>query len=424
MRSLLAACLVALLPVLAMAEDESKQGPPGGGPPAMPPAPVRVAEAVQMTVPRGRTFVGSVEPSRTSTVGNEHAGVIVEYLVRDGMRVQKDDPLARLRTAQIDIRIRAAKAELRLREARVAELDNGTRPEVIEQQRARVAELQAGLELSRWKLKASEKLFRSKTISEDELRDSQLAVQAAELIVAAAQKALDLAESGPRQEKKDQALAEIDIQKVEIARLEDERERYVIRAPFDGYVVEEHTEVGQWVQPGAPIATIAHLAVVDVTVDVVEDFVGLLAVGDPVRVAIEAVPGRLFTGTLERIVPQADLKGRTFPVKIRVTNETVGDAMLLKAGMFASATLAVGADAPGVFVPKDAIVLGGPVPILIWLVDPASSTATMVPVSLGIAHEDLVEVIAPPGLIAAGAKVVTRGNERIMFPGQPLQILD
>jgi len=118
------------------------------------------------------------------------------------------------------------------------------------------------------------------------------------------------------------------------------------------------------------------------------------------------------------------LRGRTFPVKIRLENERLGDSMLLKAGMFASATLAVGQDAPALFVPKDAVVLGGPVPVLVWVVDPASSTAVMVPVTLGVAYQDLVEVIAPPGQLTAGAKVVIRGNERILFPGQPLQIAE
>lgn len=427
MRVLLAACFLVWMPLLAVADEGDKPGGPpggGGGPPAMPPAPVRVAEVLEETIQRGRTFVGTVDAARSSTVGSEHAGMVVEFLAREGLRVAADDVLVRMRTAQIDIRIQSAKAQLRLRQERLAELENGTRPEEIEQARARVRELEAGLELRRWKLQASEKLFRSKTISEDELREAQLAVQAAELIVAVAQKSLELAETGPRREKKAQAQAEVDIQKAEVARLEDERERYIVRAPFDGYITHEHTEVGQWLQPGDPVATIVHLDVVDVTVDVVEDFVGALRIGSDVRVSIEAVKDRVFTGTVSRIVPQADLRGRTFPVKIRLDNERLGDSMLLKAGMFASATLAVGQDAPALFVPKDAVVLGGAVPVLIWLVDPASSTAVSVPVTLGVAHRDLVEVIAPSGQLAAGAKVVIRGNERILFPGQPLRITE
>ena len=421
MRALAAALLVILLPLVARAEGGR---PAGGGPPAMPPAPVRVAPVVEKSISLGRTFVGTVEPSRTSTVGSEQAGLVVEFLAREGLRVEADQPLARLRTSQIDIRIQSAKAELRLREQQLAELQNGTRPEEVEQARARVRELEAGLELRRWKLEASEKLRESNTISEDELRDARLAVRAAELVLAVSQKALELAEAGPREERKAQAEAEVDIQKAEVARLEDERERYVIRAPFDGYVSREHTEVGQWLRPGDPVATILHLDVVDVTVDVVEDFVRLLTVGSDARVSIDAVPGRIFTGKVSRIVPQADLRGRTFPVKIRLENEREGDAMLLKSGMFASATLAVGEDAPALFVPKDAVVLGGRVPVLVWIVDPAGSIAAMVPVTLGVAYEELVQVAGPPGLLAPGANVVVRGNERILFPGQPLQIVE
>ena len=428
MRTLLVACLLALLPLTAQAGGGPGGNGPGngqgGGPPAMPPAPVRVATVVEKTVHRGRTFVGTVEPSRTSTVGAEQAGLVVEYLAREGTRVAADQVLARLRTSQIDIRIEAARAELTLREEQLAELENGTRPEEIEQARARVRQLEADLELRQWKFQASEKLFRSKTISEDELRESQLAVRAAELLLAVAQKALELAEAGPRAERRAQARAEVDKQKAEVSRLEDERKRYEVKAPFEGYVTAEHTEVGEWLQPGAPVATIVHLDVVDVAVDVVEDFVLPLKLGDEVRLAVDAVPDRLFTGRIFQIVPQADLKGRTFPVKIRLDNERRGDATLLKAGMFASATLAVGQDEPALFVPKDAVVLGGPVPVLIWLLDPESSTAVMVPVTLGVADEDMVQVGGPPGPLQAGAQVVVRGNERILFPGQPLKIVD
>jgi RND family efflux transporter MFP subunit len=159
---------------------------------------------------------------------------------------------------------------------------------------------------------------------------------------------------------------------------------------------------------------------VDVTVDVVEDFVGGLAEGLPVRVSIDAIPDRIFTAPIYRIVPSADRRGRTFPVKIRLTNEPVGPSVRIKAGMFASATLAVGEERQAVLVPKDAIVLGGMVPIMVWTVDPTSSTAKMAPVTLGVAVDDLVQVIGP---VKPGDAVVVRGNERIRFPGQPLRIL-
>ena len=206
-----------------------------------------------------------------------------------------------------------------------------------------------------------------------------------------------------------------------MARLDEEKKRYTILAPFTGWIVKEHAEVGQWLSPGSPVAEIVALDEVDVVVDVVEDFVGRLREGMPARVTIEAIPGEIFQGTIHRIVPSADRRGRTFPVKIRLPNPREGNTIQLKAGMFASATLAVDAPAPGLLVPKDAIVLGGMVPVMVWVVDAETSTAKIVPVQLGVAFEDKIQVFGP---LQPGMQVVTMGNERIMFPGQPLRVLE
>lgn len=422
MRQALAILVLLALPLAARAEGEKEGGRPagGGGPPAMPPAPVEVAAVVQRTVAGGRTFTGTVEPVLRSTLGSEFGGLVVAYLVREGDRVEAGQVVARLRTTLLDLRIEAARAQLEDGKQRLAELENGSRPEEIEQARARVEQLSADLELRKWKLKAAEDLYEQKTVSEDELRDARLAVRAAQLLLDASKAALDLVEAGPRKEQIAQARAQVQQLDASLRQLEEEKQRYDIKAPFAGWVVKEHTEVGQWLSPGSPVVEIVALDEVDVTVDVVEDFIGKLDVGGPARVSIDAVPGRIFTGKIHKIVPSADLRARTFPVKIRLPNEHHDESVLLKAGMFANATLAVEDPKPALLVPKDAIVLGGMAPVLVWVVDEKTSTAKMVPVQLGIAVEDLVEVIGP---LQPGMQVVVVGNERIMFPGQPLKVV-
>jgi len=413
--------LLALLPS-AHAEDEEGGGRPGGagGPPAMAPAPVEVATVVQKTVSGGRTFTGTVEPALSSTLGSEFGGLVVSYLVREGDRVEEGQVVAHLRTTLLDLRIEAARAQLESGKQRLAELENGSRPEEIEQARARVEQLTADLVLRKWKLQATEDLYEQKTVSEDELRDARLAVRASELLLDAARSAFDLVKAGPREEQIAQARAQVQELDAVLRQLEEEKARYDIKAPFAGWVVAEHTEVGQWLSPGSPVVEIVALDEVDVTVDVVEDYVDRLKVGLPARVTIEAIPGRVFTGTIHKIVPSADRRARTFPVKIRLPNERREDGVLLKDGMFASATLAVEEEKPALLVPKDAIVLGGMVPIMVWAVDPENSTAKLVPVQLGIAVDDLIEVMGP---LKPGMQVVVVGNERIMFPGQPLKVI-
>lgn len=236
---------VVALTTLTVRAEEAGAPPGGGGPPAMPPAPVNVASVVQRTVAGGRTFVGTVEPVRRSLVGSEFGGLVTEYLAREGDRVERGAPLAGLRTQILDLRIEAARAQLELGQQRLAELVNGSRPEEIAQARARVDQLEADLAFRRWKLEASKRLHEQDTISENEMRDAKLAVKAAELLLDAAKAALALVEAGPREEQIAQARAETKRQDAEVRRLEEEKQRHVIRAPFDGWIVKEHAEVSQ-----------------------------------------------------------------------------------------------------------------------------------------------------------------------------------
>ena len=405
MKRLMASTLV-LAAALPLAADER------------PPAPVEVASAELVEVSAGRVFVGDVHPARESITGSEFAGLVVEYMVTEGDRVQADQPLAKLHSDLLDARIAAAQAELENRKTILLELKNGSRPEDIAEAKARELRAYAEVESRKWKLKASERLRENKAISEDELRDARIASQTAQALYDALKAIRERIEKGPREEKVKQAAAEVTEQEAEIRRLEEEKRRYTIRAPFDGYVVKEGTEVGQWVRAGDPVAHIVALDEVDVVIPVLEDYIGAVKVGMDVKVSIGAVTGRVFPGKIHRIVPRADTVARTFPVKVRVANESNGDHVLIKAGMFASVSLPVGTKVEALLVPKDALVLAGG-RSMVYVLDTASSTVKPVPVELGVALGSRIQV---KGELVAGLQVVVRGNERLR-PGQKVQVI-
>ena len=134
----------------------------------------------------------------------------------------------------------------------------------------------------------------------------------------------------------------------------------------------EHTEVGQWVQQGDLVADVEALDEVEIVAYVVEQHVPHVRVGAQVTVEVPAIPGQTFTGMVAEIVPQADVQARTFPVKVRVTNTIVEGVPLLKSGMYARVTLPTGDKQVATLVSKDALVLGGPQP-LVYVVDGATA---------------------------------------------------
>jgi multidrug efflux pump subunit AcrA (membrane-fusion protein) len=382
----------------------------------MPPTPVAVAEIVEREVTAQRSFVGAVEPVRRTIVDSEVEGLVTEYRAEEGQRVEAGAPLALLRTRLAEIALLAARAELKLRQEELRELRNGSRPEEVAQARAKLAAAEATRGLRQWRLERAQELFGTSVITEDELKEARMGADVAEELLAEARAGFTLVETGPRAERIAQAEARVETQAAEVARLEDELERHTIRAPFAGYVVKEHTEVGAWLGKGTAVAELVALDEVDVVAPVVEDYVLGVKVGQPVTLTVGALDGRVFEGKVAAIVPAADPRARTFPVKVRLANPREGDEPRLKAGMFVTMHLPVGGTEMAQLVPKDALVLGGARPV-VYVVGPENKVIP-VPVETGLSVDDLIQV---RGALAKGQAVVVRGNERLM-PGQTVQV--
>jgi HlyD family secretion protein len=379
------------------------------------PTPVQVAPVQEREVAAGQTFVGTVKPTRLSQVGSAVDGRVEEFPVNEGDRVKKGQVLARLRTTTLELECAAARAELEARRHELAELVNGTRPEEIAQAKARLAACEAKRRECRSKLRRTQDLYStSRSAAEEQLQEASSACENAEQMYLDAQATLRMLEVGPRKERIEQARARLRAQDETVKRLDDLIALHTIKAPFDGFVAAEHCEVGQWLSKGATVVELLELDEVDVEVGVVEEAVVGLAPGAPARLEFAAL-NKTFTGRVVHIVPQANPRSRTFPVKVRVKNEVRGDVPLLKSNMLARVTLPVGRPEKALLVPKDAVVLGGPTPVVFVVnpdkADPTKATVAPVPVVLGVAVDNLIQV---KGELPTGALVVTQGNERLM----------
>lgn len=391
------------------------------------PARVETALVVEKEIKSGASYVGTAAPLRSSTVGSEAAGKVVELLVEEGDRVAANQPLARLKTDTFEIELAAANALLRLREAELAELRNGSRPEEIKQARASVRTREADVAYWTSQKERVFNLFKDKVRSEEQVQDAQRWLERAQQESLEARANLELLEAGTRIERIHQAEAQVDAARESVALLKDRIAKHSILAPFDGYVTAKNTEVGQWIDLGDSVVEFAELDRIEIEAAVPEFDVVNVKIGESAAISFDALPQEVFTGVVSVIVPKGDLKSRTFTVKIRVDNRTSGnetlgadpdEGVLIKEGMFARVTLSVGEPLLALLVPKDALVLGGPAPA-VYVVEPdkdepGASSVRMAPVQLGGASGNLIEV---KGELKAGDQVVVLGNERL-FPGQ------
>jgi multidrug efflux pump subunit AcrA (membrane-fusion protein) len=386
-----------------------------------PPAPVVVIPVVEQKLRTGQTFVGTIHPEQRATIGSAVDGRVVRFPINEGDRVKNGQTLAELLTETIKLELEAAKGELLLRSEELAELENGTRKEEIDQSRAQTLAAKTAVILGGKRLERIRKLMRSRTATEDEFDEAQAAVDNATAVLDERQAALDLAVAGPRQERIAQARARVAIQNAIVKKLSDQIKKHSMVARFDAYVVAEHTEIGEWVNRGDPVAEIVGIDRVVVLASVLETHVPFIEIGMDARVEVIALPDRVFIGKVVILVPQGDQRSRTFPVKVLLDNEFKGQKPLLNAGMLARVTLPTGLEKTVRMVPKDALVLGGPQP-MVYVVSAGEGPAQIVQpvqVQLGSASGALVEV---QGDLQPKQLVVVQGNERLR-PGQAVRIL-
>ena len=382
---------------------------------------VRVANIEKKVLAASQMNVGTVTPIRTSIIGSAVDGRVLQLLVEEGEAVEANQPVARLRTAILEIQLAGAKAELTQLEQRLAELENGATDEEVLQSQARMLAAEASRKFASWDYKRLSELFdKGQVVTENELQKAQSDAEKEEQLYQLANASHKLLIRGPRPEQIAQAKAQLLAQQETIRGIIEQIDRHTLRAQFNGYITVKHSEIGQWLGKGDPVVEIIQLDKVDVLTHVVTRNIKQLKIGTPVRVEVDGVDSQILTGTVAAVVPQADIQARTFPVKIRVDNPTDESGAILKSGMLAKLSLPIGKDREMIVVPKDAIVLGGSKPV-VFVVDssnPKSPKAKSVEVVLGISSGDSIAVT---GALSERLKVVVRGNERLK-EGQLLKL--
>ncbi|MEL7265705.1 MAG: HlyD family efflux transporter periplasmic adaptor subunit, partial [Planctomycetota bacterium] len=210
--------------------------------------------------------------------------------------------------------------------------------------------------------------------------------------------------------------------------------------------------VGNWLSTGAAVAEIIALSPVEVRVFVPERYINRLQIGSPCNVFVRAAQQQPFVGHIVRIVPQAQMPARTYPVIVRVanptletiaadantemtTNHAIGNAsdptgdpltkptsesnipsrLAIAAGMLADVELSLGGGTQHLLVAKDALCLSDQAP-KIGLVDQMDSqglaTVKMVTVTVGGPSGGRVSVRPQDAAIdLANQWVIVRGNE-------------
>lgn len=149
----------------------------------------------------------------------------------------------------------------------------------------------------------------------------------------------------------DSAQAAYDQARAGIAKTEALISQKLVRAPFSGDLGVRKVEVGQYLTAGTAIVSLTDLSELWANFTVTEKDSGNLKVGQPVRLKVDAYPGRTFDGKITTIEPQIAADTRNIRVQATIANPE----KILKPGMFVTTTVVL-PDKPAVItVPETSV---------------------------------------------------------------------
>jgi len=182
-------------------------------------------------------------------------------------------------------------------------------------------------------------------------------------------------------------------------------------APISGVIAERKIKTGNFVQINTPIFRIVDNSRLEATLNVPEREVATLAPGLKVDLAVDALPGKKFEGTIDRVSPVVDSGSGTF----RVVCAFAGGGSL-QPGMFGRIRIDYDQRADAVVIPRVAL-LDDEEPAVFTI---RGGKAARQPVKLGYVDGEWAEVRSG---LKVGDPVVTAGKVAIR-DGTEVQVID
>ena len=295
---------------------------------------------------------GTVMARSTSLVAAGSMGTIVAFPCDEGNQVKQGDVLVELRHVELDAQVRLAEANLKVGKSRLeqAKMGQSIGGKVSS---TRVAQSQAQYDQAKKDFDQAKTLMETKSIARNLFDRAETAFKVADEALAAA-----LASEGENQVRGEEVvMAEANIEQleagIEVARAT--RDNAFIKAPFDGVVAKTLRKVGEAVTIGMPLLQLVNPTDIYIEAPFDEANASQIAIGQKVRINIDAYRGTDFFGTVDFISPVVTLNpdlSRT--LNVQVTIEQDKDKFIT--GMSADVIILVDEKDNVIFAPTESLI--------------------------------------------------------------------
>lgn len=232
------------------------------------------------------TATGYVVAQRRSKVGANIPGRIAKMHVKEGSVVKEGDLIAELDAADYRGNVAAAQARVAATEAKVASTKASQSELYVQEKRQRL-------------------LFEQKGVARSVLEDLEARIETSKAEVAAAQAEVKSAQ------------AQLAVSRVNLGRM-------TITAPISGTVVDKPLEVGETIEMLTPILELCDMSSLVVEIDVPEARLGLVKVGGPAEISLDAFPGERVGGKVRELGKRVNRSKATVPVKVEFVDPNAG----------------------------------------------------------------------------------------------------
>src|SRR6202041_2647674 len=241
------------------------------------------------------------------TIAPKVSGYVAEVYVADNQPVIAGQPLVRLDRRQYQAVLEQADAAIA---ARKADIERGA-AELLQQQ-ANIAQARAQLQGARsgeshaiQEVQRYEPLVATGAETNEKLADLQNVRAQAAATVAADIAGVQVAERQPAatQAQIDQARAQLESAEASFRQAQLDTQDTVIRSTLSGRVGDRTVRVGQYAQPGTRLMTIVPVQDIYLEANFKETQIGLMRVGQPATIHVDALSGADLHGTVASFAP-------------------------------------------------------------------------------------------------------------------------
>ena len=261
-------------------------------------------------------------------VASKVVGKVAWIGVEKGDKVREGQVIVRLEDDEYRAQLRQATGNASALEARLLELNNGSRPEELQVAKANLESAQAELVNAKINRERVQKLVEAKVAARQQLDDAQAKYDNQVARVASLERTFELARLGPRKEVIQQVQGQITQANGQVDFYQTQLNNTIIRAPSTGTILERIVEKGEFVTTGfvgdrgakGYVVSMADLMDLQVELDINQADFARLDRRQKGVLTTDAYPDRKYEVIIAEIAPEANRQKATVQVKVKVLN--------------------------------------------------------------------------------------------------------